>query len=82
MRNSIAVRWLGLLFGGALLFCVLGLYERTTAQTRETKPPFANAVDLQVQILEQLKELNSLMKEQNGLLKSGQLQVIVAEKKR
>ena len=81
MKTAFSSRWVAPLLGGALLFCVLGLYERTIAQTRETKPPFANAVDLQVQVIDQLKELNGLLKEQNALLKSGTLQVVIAEKK-
>ncbi len=47
---------------------------------QQTPPPFANAVELQAEIVSQLKELNGQIKEQNSLLRSGRLQVIVVDK--
>lgn len=58
--------------------CMLGLYGTSGAQVPQA--PFANAVDLQAEVIQQLKELNAQMKEQNALLRSGRLQVIVVER--
>ena len=59
--------------------CVLGFYGTSGAQ--QTPPPFANAVELQAEIVAQLKELNGQIKEQNSLYcGSGRLQVIVLDK--
>jgi hypothetical protein len=62
----------------ALGFCMLGFYGSSAAQAPNL--PFANAVEQQQEIIQQLKELNALMKEQNALLRSGRLQVVVVPK--
>jgi hypothetical protein len=66
----------------ALGVCMLGLYERSHAQPPSANQPFANPVEQQLEIINQLKTLNSLVKEQNALLRSGTVQVIVTEKKK
>jgi hypothetical protein len=79
MTFSISPRLLTLSLAGVVGCCVLGFYGTSGAQ-QQTPPPFANAVELQAEIVGQLKELNLQMKEQNALLRSGHLQVIVIEK--
>jgi hypothetical protein len=63
-----------------LVLSVLGFYGSSIAQVPNA--PFGNAVELQGEIINQLKLLNASVKEQNALLRSGRLQVVVVEKKR
>jgi len=68
----------------ALLGCVLSFYQLTSAAPPNAQPPFANSVEQRIEMVEQLKEINAQLKEQNtllkeqlGLLRSGQVKVIV-----
>lgn len=77
-------RWPLLGVGIALLGCVLGLYQFTSAAPPAATPPFANSIEQRAEMVDQLKEINALLKEQNALLKeqltllrSGQVKVIV-----
>ena len=58
--------------------CVLGLYETSSAAPRGDNEPFANSVEQRAEMIVQLREISALLKEQNALLKSGQLTVVVA----
>lgn len=78
MPSTISPRLLATSVAGVIGCCVLGFYGTSGAQ--QTPPPFANAIELQAEIVGQLKELNAQMKEQNALLRSGRLQVIVLDK--
>ena len=78
MSLSNSSRLLAVTLAGVMGCCVLGFYGTSGAQ--QTPPPFANAVELQAEIVGQLKELNAQIKEQNALLRSGRLQVIVLDK--
>ncbi len=69
-------RWLTLVVLNVFGLCVLGFYDRSIAQPPATQLPFANTTELQLEMVTQLKALNALVKEQNALLKSGNLQVI------
>jgi hypothetical protein len=73
---------LGLTTLPALAFCVLGFYGVLSAQAPQVNPPFASAIDQQNEIIAQLKELNRQLREQNTLLRSGGLHVVIAEKKK
>jgi hypothetical protein len=79
MPLSNSSRLLAVGLAGVIGCCVLGFYGTSRAQ-QQTPPPFANAVELQAEIVGQLKELNAQIKEQNSLLRSGRLQVIVLDK--
>ena len=72
----------GLVAANALALCVLGLYRTTSAEPRETNLPFANAVEQRAEMIEQLREIGALLKEQNALLSSGKLKVVVDPGKR
>jgi hypothetical protein len=52
---------------------VLGLWGTVGAQNEGTpgagKPPFANAVDQREEMIRELRQIHTLMKEQNSLLK-------------
>lgn len=68
----------------ALLGCVLGLYQFTSAAPPPAAGPFANSVEQRQEMVEQLKAIHAELKEQNALLKeqltmlrSGQVRVMV-----
>ncbi len=64
-----------------LSYCVLGFYQTSSAQT-EPKGPFANSVEQRQDTVRLLGEIRDLLKEQNALLKSGQLKVVVQPEKK
>jgi hypothetical protein len=83
-QNSMAPthRWGWALFLAAnvVILGVLGLYRTTSAQTPvPAQQPFANSVQQRLDMIELLKETNRLLKEQNDLLRSGQVRVVVAQ---
>jgi hypothetical protein len=82
MKSYQATRWALLVTANVAAFCMLGLLQASRAQNPEVMPPFANAVDMQQEIITQLRELNRSVKEQNALLRSGGLQVVVVPPKR
>ena len=64
-----------------ILFCVLGLYRPSTAagpENSEPTQPFANSVEQRAETIEQLKAIVAELKEQNALLRSGKLKVVVS----
>jgi hypothetical protein len=63
-----------------LAFGMLGLYQRTVAGSPSGPPmPFANTTESRLEMIQQLKEIRDLLKEQNALLRSGEVKVIVTE---
>ena len=73
LMNNRYVRNLGITIATALLLSVLGFWQAVTAQPQPTpgagNPPFANAVDQRNEMIRELREIRSLIKEQNALLK-------------
>ena len=67
--------WAVLLLLNAFAFGMLGLYQTGHAGS----PPFANTTESRLDMVEQLKEIRDLLKEQNALLRSGEVKVIVTE---
>ncbi len=66
-----------------LFLCVLGLYQTTSAQQpRPSNPPFPNAEEQRGEMINLLTELKALVKEQNALLRSGDLRVVVTTTKK
>jgi hypothetical protein len=57
---------------------VLGLYQPKAALTQEAPPPFANAVEQRNEMIAQLKEISTQLREQNALLHSGNMKVLVS----
>ncbi len=57
--------------------CVLGFYRTSDAAQRQAPKQFANPVEQNFEVINQLKRLNDLVKEQNELLRSGKLGVVV-----
>ena len=73
------IRFGALLLANAAAWCVLGLHQATVAAPQGGQPPFANAVEQRAETNRQLEEIAALLKEQNALLSSGKLTVIVRE---
>ena len=73
----------GLLLGGIVLCCcVLSFYQTTSAQPPQAKEPFANSVEQRMEIVKLLTDIRDQLKEQNALLRSGELKVIVVPPKK
>ena len=71
--------WATLLLFNALAFGMLGLYQTTSAGSPGTPPPFANTTESRLEMIQGLKEIRDLLKEQNALLRSGEVKVIVTQ---
>ena len=67
-----------LALANVLAWGVLAFREPSASAQQKTTEPFANSVEQRQEIIGQLRELNAQIKEQNSLLKSGKLEVIVA----
>lgn len=71
--------WALLIAANALFYCVLSFYRTSEAAPKPPVEPFANSVAQRMDMIAQLKEIKDLLKEQNALLRSGNLTVVVAE---
>lgn len=71
--------WAMLLAANVLCYGVLSFYQTTDAAPPRSggKPPFANAVEQRMETIRELREIKQLLKEQNALLRSGGLKVVV-----
>jgi hypothetical protein len=67
-----------LVIANVLCYCVLGFYQTGAAQSG-SRPTLANPVEERKEIISNLEEIKNLLKEQNALLRSGQVKVIVTE---
>jgi hypothetical protein len=71
-------RWTLLAAAAVVFACVLSFYRTGSAQQRPTgEPPFANAVEQRAETVKELREIKELLREQNALLRSGNVRVIV-----
>jgi hypothetical protein len=74
------VGWCLLVAANALFLGVLSFYQTTDAAQRTGgELPFANSVEQRMEMISHLKEIRDLLKEQNELLRSGKLKVVVGE---
>ena len=73
--------WL-LMAANAVFLCVLSFYRTSPAAPPGPPQVFANPVAQRDAIIEQLKETNRLLREQNALLRGGQISVVVVEPER
>jgi hypothetical protein len=70
--------WALLVAANVVCYCVLSFYQTSNAQQRTGgEAPFANSVEQRIEMVNELKEIKNLLKEQNALLRSGNLKVIV-----
>ena len=71
--------WALLLTANVLCYCVLSFYRTGDAAAPKGSPPFANSVQQRMETVNELKEIKELLREQNALLRSGRLGVVVNE---
>ena len=71
--------WALLLAANLLCYWVLSFYKTTDAAPPKAGPPFANAVQQRMEMIGLLRDIKDLLKEQNALLRSGNLRVVVSE---
>jgi len=67
-------RWMLLVGVNMLAWCVLSFHQTSNAAPGE---PFANAVSQRAEMIAELKEIKTLLKEQNTLLRTGKIRVVV-----
>ena len=67
-----------LLIANVLCYCVLSFYQTGAAQSG-SRPTLANPVEERKEVISNLEDIKTLLKEQNALLRSGQVKVIVTE---
>ena len=78
MPRKLATRHL-LIVVNVLFLCMLGFYRTSPAEPPAAKQPFANSVAQRQEIIDQLKEVNRQLRQQNALLQNGRLTVVVAK---
>ena len=72
--------WALLVAANVLCYCVLSFYQTTDAAPRAGgRPPFANSVEQRMEMISLLREIRDQLKQQNALLRSGKLKVIVGQ---
>ena len=76
MRNRTA--WWLVLAANVVFCCVLSFYQTTDAAAPKVREPFANSVEQRMEMIAHLREIRDLLREQNELLRSGSLQVVIA----
>lgn len=69
-------RWMLLVGVNVVAWCVLSFQQTSSAAPGE---PFANAVAQRGEMIAELKEIKALLKEQNTLLRTGKLRVVVEQ---
>jgi hypothetical protein len=79
MNTNTSCRWTMLITANALAWCMLCFHQSGTAAPPAATPPFANAVEQRFDMIDQLKQINAQLKEQNALLRSGGLRVVVVK---
>lgn len=65
-----------------LCCCVLSFYKTSDVQPPQAREPFANSVEQRMDTIKVLTEIRDQLKEQNALLRSGELRVIVVPPKK
>jgi hypothetical protein len=79
MTGTSHTRWAALLAAHAAVWYVLGLYQPSPAAPQAGQLPFANSVQQRQEMIQELKEIGNQLKQQNALLRSGELRVIVRQ---
>ena len=73
--------WALLIAANVLCYCMLSFYQTTAVAQRPapSKPPFANSVQQRSEMVGLLREIKQCLQEQNALLRSGKLKVVVSQ---
>lgn len=77
MRHSTA--WTLLIMANVLFYCVLSLYQPGIAAQPSAPAQIANPIQQRADMLGELQQIRELLTEQNKLLHSGKLRVVVIE---
>ncbi len=77
MRRSTA--WTLLIMANVLCYCVLSLYQPGIAAQPSGPARIANPIEQRADMLGELQQIRELLKEQNELLRSGKLRVVVEQ---
>ena len=72
-------RWMFPMATAAVITGVLSFYGSSIAQQRGPTQPFANSVQQRMDMVQHLKAIEDLLREQNDLLRSGKLKVVVEQ---
>ena len=64
------LRWALLLAANVAAWCVLS-FSGTSVAAPGAKPPFSNSVEQRHEMIRELREIKTLLKEQNALLRAG-----------
>ena len=80
MSQDKRVRWVLLIALNLLCWYMLGFQQPALVAQQNTNGelPFANAVAQRFEIIDQIKQTNALLREQNALLRSGTVRVLVS----
>jgi hypothetical protein len=68
--RKINVGWISLVATNAVALCVLGFYGTSGAAPQGAKQPFSNSVEQRHEMIQELREIKSLLKEQNEILRA------------
>ena len=71
-------RWWMAAVAAVVCYCVLSFYQTGEAQTG-TRPTLANPAHDRQAMIANLEEIKNLLKEQNALLRSGEVKVVVVK---
>jgi hypothetical protein len=74
--------WALLAAGNALVLCMLGLYGTLRAEPREGNLPFPVQEEQRQDMITVLTDIRDLLKQQNALLRSGNLRVVASPPKK
>ncbi len=77
MRRSTA--WTLLIVANVLCYCVLSFYQAGFAAPPREPARIANPIEQRAAMLGELQQIRDLLREQNELLRSGKLRVVVEQ---
>ena len=81
MRAS-ALRWMALIGFNVIVLSVLGFHQANVAAQKKGQLPFSNSVEQRSAMIQELRDIKALLKEQNQLLRNLPGRNAADEKKR
>ncbi|HEX5102718.1 MAG TPA: hypothetical protein VFV87_02845 [Pirellulaceae bacterium] len=82
MTSSSSLRWSLLWAANFAVLGMLGFYSIGGAAPQAGQPPFANSIEQRAEMVQELREIKELLKEQNALLRGGADKAEAREKPR
>ena len=80
MQRIFSSRLIVLVVANVLFCCMLSFYQTSDAAPQGAGEPFANSVEQRGEMINHLKAIQRLLEDQNALLRSGNLKVVIREK--